>query len=334
MISLSGMSLSSFPIADLRRTTDLIYFDGPLLSVYEHTNGEKYLYYWCDADDKVNRWMILRIDEASVLRLVNRIVPLGYVIPKGCRDDFVYFVDFATDRKPHNVVLTPVSNVPESYRPEDNCYLDAVEHRQDASSYAVLVEGNWSVREIGDFPSLFSKVYSLLYWSNVLHLKHQVQHPWRGGFSAMHFFNWLADAVPRQDRAYVSAIQYSSPGFMRFRLNGKIAEQVTKCLFVFKANKDFINAQYDDLATYIRKNRLNEIWDENSPEWTRHNSGLISRTIDLMRPFAVLDGNEFVELCSKPFEAVKIAMAFCRYIKTLCLYESRGLVRYPATDAE
>ena len=62
MIPITGMHLESFPIADLRRSRDLIYFDGPLLSVYEHTNGEKYLYFWCDADEKVNRWMILRIE--------------------------------------------------------------------------------------------------------------------------------------------------------------------------------------------------------------------------------------------------------------------------------
>ena len=27
---------------------DLIYFDGPLLSLFENSHGDLYLYYWCD----------------------------------------------------------------------------------------------------------------------------------------------------------------------------------------------------------------------------------------------------------------------------------------------
>src|SRR5258707_791299 len=118
MKPLGGITLPTLPISGLRRVRDLIYYDGPLLSHFEHANGDDYLYYWCDCDESTNRWMVLRVDESSILRLINRFVPLDYVIPGGCRDDFVYFVDIGSDSAIVAASLLNVARVPEDYVPD------------------------------------------------------------------------------------------------------------------------------------------------------------------------------------------------------------------------
>ncbi len=197
MKTIDGIPLTGLPVSGLRHVRDLSYFDGPLLSHYEHPNGDDYLYYWCDCDETANRWMVLRVSEASILRLVQRVVPLDFVIPNGCRDDFVYVIDTTTTGAIHQAALVLKSKIPADYRPKAGTYLESETPAND-QSYAVLVEGDWSVHDLGDFPNTFEKTYSFLYSLNVLHVREVEAFPWRGGFSSYHFFKWTSRARARR----------------------------------------------------------------------------------------------------------------------------------------
>jgi len=328
MKEIDGASLPSLPISGLEHVQDLLYYDGPLLSQYAHPNGDDYLYYWCDCDEQSNRWMVLRVSEASILRLVNRFVPLDFVIPGGCRDDFVYIFDTQKDGLVGHVKLVALSKIPEDYVPEPGAYLELAERRQDAKSYSVLVEGGWSVRALGEFPKLFAKVYSVLYALNVLHVPEFGDYPWRGGFSYMHFFNWTAAQIPSEDRPVVSAMQYASPGFMRFSLHGKTANQVTRCVVECKGD-DQLTIAHQELSHYIRTHKLNDILTFNDPRWAEHDHYLKQASLALLKGFSVIDEAKFLETSSRPFETAKIAMAFYRYVKELADFDKDGLVKFP-----
>ncbi len=79
MRKLDGTRLRALPVSGLKHVRDLDYLNGPLLSQYAHPSGDAYLYYWCDCDNKVIRWMGLRVSEANILGLVNTFVPLASV---------------------------------------------------------------------------------------------------------------------------------------------------------------------------------------------------------------------------------------------------------------
>lgn len=328
MIELDGVDLPSLPISGLKHVRDLVYFDGPLLSQYAHSNGDDYLHYWCDCDNDANRWMVLRVSEASVLRLVNRLVPLDYVIPKECKDDFVYFFDQGPDGEIKEVKLVAASKIPEEYVPEPGAYLEGIEPRRDERSYSVLVEGGWSVRALGDFPKLFAKVYSILYVLNVLRLSRLEDYPWRGGFSYMHFFNWTAEQIPSEDRPRVSAMQYASPGFMRFSLHGQTANQVTRCVVEYK-NDNELAVAYQELSHYIRNHKLNDIQSSDDPKWLEHGDYLKRSVLTLLKGFSVIDAGAFLRTSTRPFETAKIAMAIYRYVKELAEFDKDGLVKFP-----
>lgn len=332
MKTIEGIPLPVLPVTGLIKVRDLVYFDGPLLTQYVHPNGDDYLKYWCDCDQIANRWMILRVNEASVLRLINRFVPLDYVIPKGCRDEFVYIVDESASKSKVNLVR--LENLPSDYLPEAGAFLDKPKTRRDSKSFSVIVEGGWSVRALGEFPTVFAKAYSLLYNLNVLNVPNFTAHPWRGGFSSLHFFNWLARRIPSEDKPSVSAMQYASPGFMRFKLNANTAEQVTQCVADYKNNKAGVNGLYAELASYIRKHKLNDIKDTSDGAWPVHNDFLEKTAIDLLNCFTAINQKLFVQTSARSFETAKIAMAFYRYVKELAAFDSDGLVRFPNLEDE
>lgn len=331
MKPIGGMALPTLPIAGLAHVRDLVYFDGPLLSQFAHPNGDQYLQYWCDCDETANRWMIFRVNEASILRLVNRFVPMDYEIPSGCRDDFVYFVDIANSRSLPKVAILPVTDVPEDYKPAPGEYLELpLAKFREKNAFSVLVEGGkWATQAISDFPNVFAKVYSVLYGLNVLHVPEFEGFPWKGGFSSLHFFNWAFKQIPFESRPNVSAIQYASPGFIRFSLDELAAAQVATCVAEYFSNNAKLASAYSDISNYIRANNLREIPSEFSAEWPKHDEPLKSRTIALLAGFSKMSGETFVKVCPRPFEAAQIARAFYRYVRDLAAFEKNGMVRFP-----
>lgn len=334
MKQIGGSPLPALPITGLIHVRDLVYFDGPLLSQYAHPNGDQFLQCWCDCDDLANRWMLFRVNHASILRLVNRFVPMAYEIPAGCRDDFVYIVDVANLRAVTKITILSVADVPEDYRPAPGEYLEiSPEMVREKNSFSMLVEGgNWAAHAISDFPNVFSKVYSVLYGLNVLHVPQFEAFPWKGGFSSMHFFNWAFNKLPFEARPSVSAMQYASPGFIRFSLDESAASQVTVCVAEYFSNNDKLAAAYADLSDYIRANNLRDIQSEKAPEWPRHSEPLTSKTVALLSGFSKVSGEGFMKTCPRPFEAAQIARAFYRYVRDLAAYEKNGMVRFPRLE--
>lgn len=329
MNTLKGIRWPFSHFSEMEKVRDLMYFDGPLLSHFQNRHGEDFLFYWVDCDQTLNRWMVVRLDEASILRLVNRVVPIDFVIPKLCRDEFVVFVDTADNHAVRASTLVAVQDIPTEYLPSEGVYLPVTPSLPSERSYSVLVEGGWSVKELGEFPHVFTKVYSLLYGLDVLHLPRLENFPWRGGFSAMHFFDWAAKRIPSEDRPSVSAIQYASPGFMRFDLHGPTADQVGLCIANYKSKNHNLAKAYSELTAYIREQHLNDVQSPADPSWKLHEPFLTKGALAVLGGFDVIEETAFVNACARPFEAAKIAMAFYRYIRNLVDFEKRRLVIFP-----
>jgi hypothetical protein len=64
--------LVDFDFSHLTKVTDLIYFDGPLLSHYIDNSGENYIFYWIDVNSTFNRWLFFRVDLNLLQDFVNK----------------------------------------------------------------------------------------------------------------------------------------------------------------------------------------------------------------------------------------------------------------------
>lgn len=112
-----------FTPSDLTFFVDLIYFDGPLLSLFNDKEGHGYIYYWCDIDENYNRRIIFRIDKTklkSFILMENTLKDL-VLNPSG---GILYVVDIDDKLEYQNIQVVRPDELPESYVPENDSYYD------------------------------------------------------------------------------------------------------------------------------------------------------------------------------------------------------------------
>ncbi len=117
---------------------DLIFFDGPLLSLFENKHGEFYLYYWCDTDNIYNRWLIIRVNNMLIRNYLSRKVTLRELITKPI-DGFLYFIDMDDDLDYSQVNLVYPDQLPISYVPHSDSFYSFSKLGNDASIDKFLI---------------------------------------------------------------------------------------------------------------------------------------------------------------------------------------------------
>jgi hypothetical protein len=104
------------------RVEDLIWHDGPCLSVFQRkTTQVLYLWLWVDSDDETNQWLILPVAEEDLALLREGETTLWEIIDQ-CQDP-AQLADFSKEL--HLVALwsVQVSDLPNSYLPDVDSYL-------------------------------------------------------------------------------------------------------------------------------------------------------------------------------------------------------------------
>ena len=116
MIKTNGISTNKLNLKEFRHVSDLIYFDGPILSYFQGKEGDSYLLSWVDCDEKYNRWLIIHTEFANILRYARREISLrSIVVEKGAKN--LYIVDIDTDVNYHNLQSVKLSDLPKEYIP-------------------------------------------------------------------------------------------------------------------------------------------------------------------------------------------------------------------------
>jgi hypothetical protein len=122
MQTLTGYPLDTFPL-QLRGIVDLIYFDGPLLTLFENEYGDYYLYYWCDTDSDCHRWLIFRVTRPLLRLYVTQQRSLQELIRKPV-DGFLYAIDLDDELQSKNICLIHPNHLPQKYIPGVDSYYD------------------------------------------------------------------------------------------------------------------------------------------------------------------------------------------------------------------
>jgi len=128
--------MDKFPL-NLNFVSDLIYFEGSLLSLFKNETGDIYLYYWCDADENYNRWMIFRLSKEKLKSYIFKKLSLNYLILSPI-DGFVYIADIDDNLQYSNIYLVQPDKIPESYLPENDSFYDFESELDDDSKFLLL----------------------------------------------------------------------------------------------------------------------------------------------------------------------------------------------------
>ncbi len=147
MENIETFKMDKFPL-NLNLITDLIYFEGSLLSLFKNEFGDIYLYYWCDANDNYNRWIIFRLSKERLKSYIFKKLSLNSLILSPI-DGFVYIADINDNLKYSNIYLVQPDKIPESYIPESDSFYD-FESELDNDSKFLLLKHIFDDKEITD----------------------------------------------------------------------------------------------------------------------------------------------------------------------------------------
>lgn len=314
MDNLFGDKISCLPLQGLSWKRDLIYFEGPLLSEYRNSRNETVLKFWCDCDDHFNRWMFIKIKEQDRLRLVLGEKPLRSAVLEQ-PEEFVFLIDEAEDESNDLFYMVLTENLPPSYIPDETAVLDIASYEEDEGLTSFVFEDEWEIDDLKDLYRKFTQVYDFLYLT-LKGVGSQVRSlPWQGGFSAVHFYDKLKQAIPHADKGGLESVHYASPGYLKVRSNSEIANESLKAINIYLEEKDVIDVLYRDLAIRIRDLTLNgmpisqAIMDfSNDPECLR----LYRELCKEMKGF---DSDWLEDHIDSSFERCKIVMAHYRRLK-------------------
>lgn len=119
-----GLHLPDLPVKNRRLIADLIYFDGALLSYYQDNDRRHYLYYWCDADENHNRWLVVPVEEYALRGFLARQITLRQLFLRVERPHS-YLLDVDSDGQPTLILRVELADLPDDYLPADETWYDA-----------------------------------------------------------------------------------------------------------------------------------------------------------------------------------------------------------------
>lgn len=120
MKNLDGYNIP-FDFDGFVQMSDLIYYDGPLLSHFVSKTGKDYLFYWVDIDEKFNRWMFFRVTPTVIQSYLDKKLSLREIIC-GLEEGFVSFVEIDDEANFLNTKIVKISSIPEEYLPSSQSY--------------------------------------------------------------------------------------------------------------------------------------------------------------------------------------------------------------------
>jgi len=107
----------------LSKIADLLYFDGPLVSLFEDNEKKTYyLYCWCDADENCNRWLVLRITERQIENYIKGELSLHEIITMA---ESYFLYDINNDIEYENIYSIKLSQLPASYIPDEDSFFNS-----------------------------------------------------------------------------------------------------------------------------------------------------------------------------------------------------------------
>jgi hypothetical protein len=134
MKRLSGVKIDKLDFIPIKQG-DLLYHEGPLLSVFKDALSDNYYFYkWSDCDDKAHRWLVFKVTLKNLKAFFDKQISIRQLI---LEQPFSYFLDLDNELEPVNIVLVAVANMPKSYLPEQQ---DSFFDVHDFENYALVLQ--------------------------------------------------------------------------------------------------------------------------------------------------------------------------------------------------
>jgi hypothetical protein len=202
--------------------------------------------------------------------------------------------------------------------------------------YKISIAGKWYLEDLYVFPRAYEQVYFLIY-SLLPHddemIQDRIQYaysqfPWRGGYSAVNFYNNLKYTTPRKERPQILSMQYASPGWIELSLIIGVAVAVERLVKAISSTIRKANATYNEVYRGLQERKLLRIKvEKNELELEMIHAAYIEHSAQKMANMLQL--NELDQMHSKTgssLKTLKILLSLYRRVRTLVDYKRRGKI--------
>lgn len=330
--------------SDHRWIADVLYFEGPLLSLFKGSKEQDYFYYWCDNDSINNRWLAIPVSREQIEAYFSKKLSLHDLI-SGQRK--VIAVDTNNDGEVSHVHALNFADLPSAYLPAKTSFFEAALCPTDiyksisADVYPIYIDKKWFFDDFSLVERVFTQLYAFIYnLENVggLVAEERVQqafvsYPWRGGFSAVHFYDSLRNAIPSIHEPRVSSFKFASPGAIKLELLKEVASTTGDLIDHFGNNTDEIAKAYDEARKYLRNAGLLKIPDSDVNINLLVTDSTKRDIADLFNSLATkLDMNMFAteieKLTGNPLISLKILLSFYRRIEKINKFQMNAKLSF------
>lgn len=335
MKQICGADIGAAEFGELSKVADLLYFDGPLLSLYRNNEGENLLYYWCDSNASCNRWLVFKISDKSLECYLKGKESLNVLVSTP-KDGFLYCLDLDKEAEQRHAWIVSPKQLPPSYIPgEQSFYSDqpVLESEEKLTTFKVAIDGHWEFRDLDYFPRLFREAYAFAFAfiKNGPAFAKMPKLPMRDGWSSLHLFSHFLSALPAEFRPSLRGVRYASPGAIVFNVDRvgtavllKVFSSVRKEDSEAAANYKVLHSQLAEkrlLAENVLAVQLGDAEDRYFGEQAVH----LAASMKLPNPEAVLERSQ------NGLMAAKVILAFYRlvYLRLLA-YERDGKMLIPS----
>ncbi len=201
-------------------------------------------------------------------------------------------------------------------------------------SYRVLLNEDWELRDLYEFPHALSQCYSFIYCLDSeleprdrIRINRALQgYPWRGGYSYVNIYTVLSNQIQGPDRPKIKSIQKASPGWLDLSLNVNVAYQVAGGLSVLSGA--FVSA----VAAYKKANQLlisinatrRKADADNLKATAEELKAINAISVELAKHLGFKSLKELHEHTGDPEVSLKLLMAHFRRMSVLLDYEKNG----------
>jgi hypothetical protein len=109
----------------LIRVADVVNMDGPLLTLFLHTNRQLYLFDWVDRDATANRWLIYRTSKTLLNQFLNKEISHYQLLMAD--ESYVYAIDVDSKLEWHNCQQVAKKALPNSYLPLKDVFFEKID---------------------------------------------------------------------------------------------------------------------------------------------------------------------------------------------------------------
>ncbi len=203
-----------------------------------------------------------------------------------------------------------------------------------SETYTIHIEGEWSLEDLYVFPRAFEQVYFLVYSlmperdeDSLERIHHAYRaFPWRGGYSAVNFYNQLKFVTPKKDRPQIASIHYASPGWLEVALILSVAFSVERLVKSIANTIGHANDVYDRVVRGMSERKLLRLEVERKKlQFKKEELEYITSCLEQMAKLLGFSNLEEINArTGHPYLSLKILLSLYRRVKTLTDYIGKG----------